>query len=234
MLVSLGSDFVRTARSSDFLAQGGRALCAAERDPAVHHHRRHRVLDHAGRQCPGGEVFSWPGVGPTRWMRCYPPTMRRCRASCFDGQLVRAGQSADRPRYGIADPRVSIARNRRSATPAPSVWILRGRIPLTGHVAAAGVALFVLMRSSGPWIILHDPVALQCLGGSFARRARRIGPAPTSSAAMCSAAYHRRARSILPLRFRRSALSFVIGAVVGAFCGYAGGRCRRGSAVSST
>ena len=84
MLAVLGSDFIRTAHAMG-LSRLRIIVAYALRNALlpVHHHRRHRVLDHAGRQRAGREGVLLAGRRPpTRSMRCSPRTTRRCRASC--------------------------------------------------------------------------------------------------------------------------------------------------------
>jgi peptide/nickel transport system permease protein len=111
-----------------------------------------------------------------------------------------------------------------SATLRHSVWILRGN-PLTG-VAAAGVALFVLLAIFGPWIVPYDPVvsnvseALQPPNAAHIAGTDQLGRDVFSRLVIA-------ARLDLAIAVSAVGISFVIGAVVGAFCGYAGGKLDR-------
>ncbi|PJG56168.1 peptide ABC transporter permease [Bradyrhizobium forestalis] len=111
-----------------------------------------------------------------------------------------------------------------SATLRHSVWILRGN-PLTA-VAAAGVTLFVLLAIFGPWIVPYDPVvsnvseALQPPSAAHLAGTDQLGRDVLSRLIIA-------ARLDLAIAVSAVGISFVIGAVVGAFCGYAGGRLDR-------
>ncbi|WP_038966005.1 ABC transporter permease, partial [Bradyrhizobium diazoefficiens] len=112
-----------------------------------------------------------------------------------------------------------------SATLRHSVWILRGN-PLTA-VAAAGVFLFVLLAIFGPWIVPYDPVvsnvseALQPPSAAHLAGTDQLGRDVFSRLVIA-------ARLDLAIAVSAVGISFVIGAVVGSFCGYAGGRLDRG------
>ena len=111
-----------------------------------------------------------------------------------------------------------------SATLRHSVWILRGN-PLTA-VAATGVLLFVLVAIFGPWIVPYDPVAsnvseaLQPPSATHIAGTDQLGRDVFSRLIIA-------ARLDLAIAISAVGISFVIGAVVGAFCGYAGGRLDR-------
>src|SRR3954452_21002925 len=111
-----------------------------------------------------------------------------------------------------------------SATLRHSVWILRGN-PLTG-VAAAGVLLFVLVAIFGPWLVPYDPVvsnvseALQPPSAAHLAGTDQLGRDVFSRLVVA-------ARLDLAIAVSAVGISFVIGAVVCSFCGYAGGRLDR-------
>jgi peptide/nickel transport system permease protein len=105
-----------------------------------------------------------------------------------------------------------------------TAWILRGN-PLTA-IAAAGVVLLVLIAIFGPSLVPYDPIA------SNVSQAL----APPSAAHLAGTdqlgrdAFSRlivATRLDLAIAVSAVGISFVLGAVVGAFCGYAGGRLDR-------
>ncbi len=75
--------------------------------------------------------------------------------------------------------------------------------PVTGFAFALFV-LIVLAAVFGPHIVPYDPLASDTDAGAQSRRARIIGSAPTSSAAMYSAASWSRRGSISSSRSPRS------------------------------
>ena len=110
------------------------------------------------------------------------------------------------------------------ATLRHTAWILRGN-PLTA-IAAAGVVLLVLIAIFGPSLVPYDPIA------SNVSQAL----APPSAAHLAGTdqlgrdAFSRlivATRLDLAIAVSAVGISFVLGAVVGAFCGYAGGRLDR-------
>ncbi|MGY4361233.1 hypothetical protein ACVW0J_007726 [Bradyrhizobium sp. i1.7.7] len=112
-----------------------------------------------------------------------------------------------------------------SATLRHSVWILRGN-PLTA-VAAAGVALFVLIAIFGPWIVPYDPVVSNVSEALLPPSAAHLAGTDQLGRDVFSRLIIA-ARLDLAIAVSAVGISFVIGAVVGAFCGYAGGKLDRG------
>jgi peptide/nickel transport system permease protein len=105
-----------------------------------------------------------------------------------------------------------------------TAWILRGN-PLTA-IAAAGVVVLVLIAIFGPSMVPYDPIA------SNVSQAL----APPSAAHLAGTdqlgrdAFSRlivATRLDLAIAVSAVGISFVLGAVIGAFCGYASGRLDR-------
>src|SRR5271168_5216741 len=111
-----------------------------------------------------------------------------------------------------------------SATLRHTVWILRGN-PLTA-VAASGVLVLILIAIFGPSIAPYDPVASNVpealLPPSYAHLAGtdQLGRDTFSRLLVAT-------RLDLVIAVSAVGISFVLGAVIGAFCGYAGGRLDR-------
>jgi len=111
-----------------------------------------------------------------------------------------------------------------SATLRHTAWILRGN-PLTA-VAACGVVILVLLAILGPSIAPYDPIASSVsealLPPSHAHLAGtdQLGRDTFSRLLVAT-------RLDLIIAVSAVGISFVLGAVVGAFCGYAGGRLDR-------
>jgi peptide/nickel transport system permease protein len=99
------------------------------------------------------------------------------------------------------------------ATLRHTAWILRGN-PLTA-VAAAGVVLLVLIAIFGPSIVPYDPVA------------SNVSQALLPPSAAHWAGTDQLGRDTFSRLVVATRLDLVIGAVIGAFCGYAGGRLDR-------
>ncbi|MCZ2497646.1 ABC transporter permease subunit [Xylophilus sp. Kf1] len=103
-------------------------------------------------------------------------------------------------------------------------WVLRGN-PLTA-VAAAGVAILVVLALIGPWIVPYNPtasdvsIALQAPSAAHWAGTDQLGRDVFSRTVVAAG---------LDLMIAASAvsLSFVVGAVIGSICGYAGGRLDR-------
>src|SRR6202034_1625160 len=110
------------------------------------------------------------------------------------------------------------------ATLRHTAWILRGN-PLTA-IAAAGVVLLVLLAIFGPSIVPYDPIASNVsqalLPPSSAHWAGtdQLGRDTFSRLIVAT-------RLDLVIAVSAVGISFVLGAVIGAFCGYAGGRLGR-------
>src|ERR1700721_1133112 len=111
-----------------------------------------------------------------------------------------------------------------SATLRHTAWILRGN-PLTA-VAASGVVMLVLIAILGPSIAPYDPIvsnvseALLPPSRAHIAGTDQLGRDTFSRLLVA-------ARLDLVIAVSAVGISFVLGAVVGAFCGYAGGRLDR-------
>lgn len=103
-------------------------------------------------------------------------------------------------------------------------WVLRGN-PLTA-VAAAGVTILIILACIGPWIVPYNPtasdvsIALQAPSAAHWAGTDQLGRDVFSRTVVAAG---------LDLMIAASAvsLSFVVGAVIGSICGYAGGRLDR-------
>ena len=104
------------------------------------------------------------------------------------------------------------------------LYVLRGN-PVTA-VAAAGTALLVAVALLAPWLVPYDPVAsdvssaLQPPGAAHWAGTDQLGRDIGSRILMA-------ARLDLLIAASAVSLSFVVGAAVGGFCGYRGGRLDR-------
>ena len=111
-----------------------------------------------------------------------------------------------------------------SAALRHTVWMLRGN-PLTG-VAAAGVTLLVLVGIFGPFLAPYDPTAsnvsqaLMPPGALHLAGTDQLGRDTFSRLLVAT-------RLDLVIAVSAVGISAVLGAVIGAFCGYAGGRLDR-------
>ena len=225
MLVSLGSDFVRTARSVGLpwwrvVVTYALTQC----HPAGHHHRRHRVLDHARRQCPGGEGVLLAGRRLLR-ARCVA-LFGLCAGAGFcaaDGHRVCDRQSAGG--YPLWHRRSTGDNRMTAATLRHAGWILRGN-PLTA-VAAAGVFLLTLIAIFGPWIVPYDPIVSNVSQALMPPSAAHIAGTDQLGRDVFSRLIVA-ARLDLAIAVSAVGISFAIGAVIGAICGYTGGRLDRG------
>jgi ABC-type dipeptide/oligopeptide/nickel transport system permease subunit len=111
-----------------------------------------------------------------------------------------------------------------SATLRHTVWILRGN-PLTG-IAAAGVVILILIAIFGPSIAPYDPIASRVSEALLPPSAAHLAGTDqlgrdTFSRLLVAT------RLDLVIAVAAVGISFVLGAVIGAFCGYAGGRLDR-------
>src|SRR5438445_725397 len=112
-----------------------------------------------------------------------------------------------------------------SATLRHAGWILRGN-PLTG-VAATGVFLLMLVAIFGPWIVPYAPIvshvslALRAPSAAHIAGTDQLGRDVFSRLIVA-------ARLDLAIAVSAVGISFAIGAVIGAICGYTGGRLDRG------
>ena len=105
-----------------------------------------------------------------------------------------------------------------------SIWILRGN-PLTG-VAAAGVLSLIFTAIFGPWIVPYDPIASNVSQALLPPSAEHLAGTDQLGRDVFSRLIVA-ARLDLAIAVSAVSLSFVLGAVVGSFCGYAGGRLDR-------
>ena len=105
-----------------------------------------------------------------------------------------------------------------------SIWILRGN-PLTG-IAAAGIVVLTLVAIFGPWLVPYDPVASNVPQALLPPSAAHIAGTDQLGRDVFSRLIVA-ARLDLTIAVAAVSLSFVLGAVIGSFCGYAGGRLDR-------
>jgi peptide/nickel transport system permease protein len=111
-----------------------------------------------------------------------------------------------------------------SATMRHAGWVLRGN-PVTA-LAATGVTALVLLAVFAPWIVPYDPVAsnvpraLQPPSAAHWAGTDQLGRDIFSRVLWA-------ARLDLIIAASAVSLSFALGAVVGGFCGYVGGRLDR-------
>ena len=111
-----------------------------------------------------------------------------------------------------------------NATLRHAGWILRGN-PLTA-IAAAGVIVLVLIAIFGPSLAPYDPIAsnvaqaLQPPSAAHLAGTDQLGRDTFSRLIVAT-------RLDLIIAVSAVGISFVIGAMLGAFCGYAGGRLDR-------
>src|SRR5712671_5285860 len=105
-----------------------------------------------------------------------------------------------------------------------AAWILRGN-PLTA-IAAAGVVLLVVIAVFGPQIVPYDPIAsnvsqaLMPPSAAHLAGTDQLGRDTFSRLIVAT-------RLDLVIAVSAVGISFVLGAVIGAFCGYSGGRLDR-------
>ena len=118
----------------------------------------------------------------------------------------------------------AVAGRRRSSTAGHILFVLRGN-PVTA-VAAAGTALLVLAAVFAPWLTPYDPiasdvsVALTAPSAGHWAGTDQLGRDILSRIIMAT-------RLDLFIAASAVAMSFVLGAVIGGFCGYRGGRLDR-------
>src|SRR6202047_1325288 len=103
-------------------------------------------------------------------------------------------------------------------------WILRGN-PLTG-VAATGVLLLMLVAIFGPWIVPYDPIVSNVSQSLMPPSAAHIAGTDQLGRDVFSRLIVA-ARLDLAIAVSAVGISFMIGAVVGAICGYSWGRLGR-------
>jgi peptide/nickel transport system permease protein len=111
-----------------------------------------------------------------------------------------------------------------SATLQHAAFILRGN-PVTG-IAAIGAALLTVLAIVGPWIVPYDPIAsdvahaLMPPGAAHFAGTDQLGRDVFSRIIVA-------AQLDLAIAISAVGISFVLGAMIGALCGYAGGRLDR-------
>jgi peptide/nickel transport system permease protein len=111
-----------------------------------------------------------------------------------------------------------------SATTRHAVFVLRGN-PVTA-IAAAGLTLIIAAALLSPWLAPYDPIAsdvshaLQPPSGEHWAGTDQLGRDILSRILVAT-------RLDLSIAVSAVSLSFVVGAVVGGFCGYRGGRLDR-------
>jgi len=110
------------------------------------------------------------------------------------------------------------------ATLRHSIWILRGN-PLTG-IAAAGALMLVLVAIIGPGIVPYDPIASNVPEALLPPSAAHLAGTDQLGRDVFSRLIVA-TRLDLAIAVAAVGLSFVLGAVIGSFCGYAGGRLDR-------
>ena len=103
-------------------------------------------------------------------------------------------------------------------------WVLRGN-PLTA-VAAIGVAILCVLAAIGPWIVPYDPIASDVANALQAPNALHWAGTDQLGRDVFSRTVVA-ARLDLMIAASAVSLSFVVGAVIGSICGYAGGRLDR-------
>src|SRR5258708_34828688 len=111
-----------------------------------------------------------------------------------------------------------------SATFQHATFILRGN-PITG-IAAVGAALLIALAIFGPWIVPYDPIASDVQHALLPPSAAHFAGTDQLGRDVFSRII---VAARLDLAIARSAvgISFALGAVIGALCGYSGGRLDR-------
>ena len=225
MLVSLGSDFVRTARSVG-LPWWRVVVTYALRNAIL------PVITIAGivfstmlgANVLVEKVFSWPGVASyaldALLSSDYAPVQGFVLLMATVFVIVNLLVDI---LYGIADPTGD--HRMTSATLRHAGWILRGN-PLTA-VAAAGVFLLTLIAIFGPWIVPYDPIVSNVSQALMPPSAAHIAGTDQLGRDVFSRLIVA-ARLDLAIAISAVGISFAIGAVIGAICGYTGGRLDRG------
>jgi peptide/nickel transport system permease protein len=111
-----------------------------------------------------------------------------------------------------------------SATLQHAAFILRGN-PVTG-VAAVGAALLTALAIFGPWIVPYDPIASDVAHALMAPSAAHLAGTDQLGRDVLSRIVVA-AQLDLAIAISAVGISFALGAVIGALCGYAGGRLDR-------
>jgi len=111
-----------------------------------------------------------------------------------------------------------------SATWNHATFILRGN-PITG-IAAIGAALLTVVAIFGPWIAPYDPIASDVANALLPPSAAHFAGTDQLGRDVFSRIIVA-ARLDLAIAVSAVSISFALGAVIGALCGYAGGRLDR-------
>jgi peptide/nickel transport system permease protein len=111
-----------------------------------------------------------------------------------------------------------------SATLQHAAFILRGN-PVTG-IAAVSAALLTALAIFGPWIVPYDPIASDVAHALMPPSAAHLAGTDQLGRDVFSRIVVA-ARLDLAIAISAVGISFVLGAVIGALCGYAGGRLDR-------
>jgi peptide/nickel transport system permease protein len=111
-----------------------------------------------------------------------------------------------------------------SATLQHAAFVLRGN-PVTG-IAAVGAALLTALAVFGPWIVPYDPIASDVAHALMPPSAAHLAGTDQLGRDVFSRIVVA-ARLDLAIAISAVGISFVLGAVIGALCGYAGGRLDR-------
>ena len=181
-----------------------RHLRAAQRHPAGADHRRHRVLDHAGRQRAGREGVLLAGR-----------RLLRARRAALVGLRARAGlRAADgvdlrhrelRSTSSTASP---IPGSIRSDEPSATLRPCRlgpARQPADGARRRPARSLLCLVAIFGPWLVPYDPIASNVAQRPAAAERGALGRHRPARPRRASAASSSRRGSISPSRSRPSA-----------------------------
>jgi peptide/nickel transport system permease protein len=111
-----------------------------------------------------------------------------------------------------------------SATLQHAAFILRGN-PVTG-IAALGAALLVAAAIFGPWIVPYDPIVSDVAHALLPPSAAHLAGTDQLGRDVFSRIVVA-ARLDLAIAVSAVGISFALGAVIGALCGYSGGRLDR-------
>ncbi len=111
-----------------------------------------------------------------------------------------------------------------SATFQHATFILRGN-PITG-IAAVGAALLIALAIFGPWIVPYDPIASDVQHALLPPSAAHFAGTDQLGRDVFSRIIVA-ARLDLAIAVSAVGISFALGAVIGALCGYSGGRLDR-------
>ncbi|ONG53506.1 peptide ABC transporter permease [Pseudoroseomonas deserti] len=112
----------------------------------------------------------------------------------------------------------------RNATLGHIAWVLRGN-PLTA-LAMAGTALLIALAVLAPWIAPYDPIASDVPGALQPPSATHWFGTDQLGRDILSRLLHG-TRLDLTIAAAAVGLSFAVGAMIGSFCGFVGGRLDR-------